>query len=210
MEYFIEVVLVFITSLTSVVIALISKGYFDKWRDKKKSEGKRPVEKQVQASQVVNLILQYLIEQINCDRAYIYQFHNGSYFYTLSPIQHMSITHEVTKDNVPPIQTKNRDFMVSQLSKYIADTINLESFHYNQIYTDVGLKAILQESGTQSHISIPIYSKNDTSKRIVGIVSFDWTSSEVQEKHLNPQNTGFSEDFKHELMSDIKELEQYL
>ena len=92
---FIKILEVLLTSITSIVVALVGAGFFKRYNDKKtKLESKGTLLAQIKKDEIVHLAIRDVRRRYNADRVYIWQFHNGGYFYTSSPMQKLSITYE--------------------------------------------------------------------------------------------------------------------
>ena len=90
-----------ITSLTSIIIALLGAGYFRKMTIKKeKNKSKESLMQQIKNDEIVHLSIREIRRRYNADRVYIWQFHNGGSFYTSSPMQKISITYERNSDGL--------------------------------------------------------------------------------------------------------------
>lgn len=68
-------------------------------------------------------ILDVLVElrvRVDADRAYVYQFHNGSYFTTKNPVWKMSCTHEVCRAGIAYVAREMQALPVSIMMEYLA------------------------------------------------------------------------------------------
>jgi hypothetical protein len=207
MDWF-RIIELVITSLTSIVIALIGAGYFRRMSEKKlKAKSKENLMEQIKKDEIVHLAIREIRRRYNADRVYIWQFHNGGNFYTNAPMQKISITYERNSDGLERKAEKNQNILVSNFTTYVKDVIDMLMFYTDiNMIEDIGLRAVMHSQGTKSHVAVPIY---DRDKNLVGIFSVDWVFSTIPEECLN--NDGeFTELFKQEIDKETDTLEKYL
>jgi len=199
---------VLITSVTSIVVALVGAGFFRQMREKKdKVKSKANLLEQIQRDEIVHLAIRDVRRRYNADRVYIWQFHNGGTFYTTSPMQKLSITYERCSDGLERKAEKNQNHLIANFSSYIKDTMDLKTF-YSDIndMDDIGLRSLCQSQGVKSHCAVPIYDK-DT--HLVALLCLDWVFSETPEKYLKKDGK-FTQDFIEEFSTDADTLDKYL
>ena len=197
-----------ITSLTSIVIALIGAGFFRRMSERKlKAKSKENLLEQIKKDEIVHLAIRDLRRKYNADRVYVWQFHNGGTFYTNAPMQKMSITYERNSDGLERKAQKNQNLLVSNFTSYIKDVMDLNMFFSNiNDVEDIGLRAIMQSNGTKSHVAVPIF---DRDQHLVGIFSMDWVFSTIPEMSLKKDGS-FTQDFKDAINRETDTLEKYL
>ena len=84
----IRILEVLVTSVSSIIVALVGAGFFRQMRDKQeKSRSKEKLMEQIKKDEIVHLAIRDVRLSYNADRVYIWQFHNGGSFYTTSPMQ---------------------------------------------------------------------------------------------------------------------------
>ena len=207
MDWF-RILEVLITSVTSIVVALVGAGFFRQMREKKdKVKSKANLLEQIQRDEIVHLAIRDVRRRYNADRVYIWQFHNGGTFYTTSPMQKLSITYERCSDGLERKAEKNQNHLIANFSSYIKDTMDLKTF-YSDIndMDDIGLRSLCQSQGVKSHCAVPIYDK-DT--HLVALLCLDWVFSETPEKYLKKDGK-FTQDFIEEFSTDADTLDKYL
>lgn len=207
MDWF-RVLEVLITSITSIVVALVGAGFFRQMREKKdKVKSKANLLEQIQRDEIVHLAIRDVRRRYNADRVYIWQFHNGGTFYTTSPMQKLSITYERCSDGLERKAEKNQNHLIANFSSYIKDTMDLKTF-YSDIndMDDIGLRSLCQSQGVKSHCAVPIFDK-DT--HLVALLCLDWVFSETPEKYLKKDGK-FTQDFIEEFSTDADTLDKYL
>lgn len=196
-----------ITSIASVIVALIGAGYFKRYTDKQKeSFSKSKLMEQIRKDEIVHLALRDLRRKYNCDRIYIWQFHNGGNFYTSSPMQKTSVTYERCSDGLERKSEKFQNTIISTITSYIKDVLNLEMF-YNDVkdMPDIAIRSVCQSYGTQSHAGAPIY---DDKEHLVGILSMDWVFSEIPEEFITEEE--FNTHMIEEMSKEAKSLANYI
>lgn len=199
---------VFITSISSVIIALIGKGYFTKLRHRKaRKESKLKLIEQIEKDEIVHMALKDLKRKYRADRIYIWQFHNGGNYYTESSIQRASISYERCSDGLERNSEKYQGIIISLFNWYIKKLLTDDSFFTDtKEIKDVGMRGILFGNGSVSHAAVPIY---DDSKHLIGILCLDWIYSDLPHYVLDDDDN-FSEEFKKEFKSEGSSLKTYL
>ena len=199
---------VLITSITSIVVALVGAGFFRQMREKKeKVQSKEKLMEQIQRDEIVHLAIREVRRRYNADRIYIWQFHNGGTFYTTSPMQRLSITYERCSDGLERKADKNQNHLIANFSSYIKDVMEYKMFFPDiNDMEDIGLRSLSQSNGTKSHCATPIYDKE---KHLVAILSLDWVFSEVPSQYLK-KDGNFTQDFIEEFIKDADTLDKYL
>lgn len=196
-----------ITSIASVIVALIGAGYFKRYTDKQKeSFSKSKLMEQIRKDEIVHLALRDLRRKYNCDRIYIWQFHNGGNFYTSAPMQKTSVTYERCSDGLERKSEKFQNTIISTITSYIKDVLNLEMFFYEvKDMPDIAIRSVCQSYGTQSHAGAPIY---DDKEHLVGILSMDWVFSEIPEEFITEEE--FNTHMIEEMSKEAKSLANYI
>jgi hypothetical protein len=196
-----------ITSITSIVIALITAGYFKRRQEKSKEKmSGNQLMKQVQQSEIVHYALRELRRKYNADRVYIWQFHNGGNFYTTSPMQRASITYERCSEGLERKAEKYQGVLISNIPSYLKDTMEEKMFYHDvELIPDFALRSLILSHGTFAHAATPIYNKD---KNLIGIVSLDWVFSEISEEYLSDDQ--FTDKFKDLFKTESSSLANYL
>jgi len=207
MEYA-DLIKTFITSLGSIIVALIAAGYFRKsYENKKISISREKLMEQIKKDEIVHYAIRDLRRKYNADRIYIWQFHNGGNFYTNSPMQRTSISYERCSEGLERKTEKYQNLLVSNFSGYFINIINEEMF-YSDIHdmTDIGIRSLAQSNGTKSHCSAPIY---DSKNMLIGVLSLDWVFSEIPSDMLD-DNADFSDEMIFDFIKESQSLSNYL
>jgi hypothetical protein len=199
---------IMITSITSIVVALVGAGFFKKMSDKKeKVKSRENLIEQIRKDEIVHLALRDIRRRYNADRVYVWQFHNGGNFYTTSPIQRISITYERCSDGLERKAEKNQNLIIANYSSYISDVINGDMFFTSvSKMDDLGQRSLMQSSGTKSHCSVPVYNKE---KHLVAMLSLDWVFSDIPSEFIK-KDGNFTQDFIEGFSTDADTLDKYL
>jgi hypothetical protein len=199
---------VLITSIASIIVALVTAGFFKQRRDEnEKIKSKEKLIEQIQKDEIVHLAIREVRRRYNADRIYIWQFHNGGSFYTTSPMQRLSITYERCSDGLERKADKNQNHLITNFSTYIKDTMDGNMFYPNiEDMHDIGLRSLAQSNGTKSHCAVPIYDKDS---HLVALLCLDWVFSEIPLDYLKKDGK-FTQDFIEEFSTDADTLDKYL
>lgn len=203
----IEILQLFLTSITSVVVALIGAGYFKRYNDtKKESYSKSKLMEQIRKDEIVHIAIRDLRRKYNSDRIYIWQFHNGGNFYTSYPMQKTSITYERCSDGLERKSEKYQNMLISNFTGYIKQVIDLEMFYLDmKDMEDLLIRSMCQQYGTQSHVAVPIF---DEKQHLIGILSLDWVFSEIPEEYILEDK--FNQHMTEDLLKEVKSLKNYI
>jgi|TARA_R110000796_G_scaffold110845_1_gene222397 hypothetical protein len=204
----IRILEVLVTSVTSIVIALVGAGFFRRMSDKQeKNRSKVRLMEQIKKDEIVHLAIRDVRRRYNADRVYIWQFHNGGSFYTTSPMQKLSITYERCSDGLERKAEKNQNHLITSFTSYITDTMNGIMYYPNiEDMSDIGLRSLSSSSGTKGHCAVPIYDKE---KHLVAILCLDWVFSPIPEEFIKKDGK-FTQDFIDEFSTDADTLDTYL
>src|SRR3989304_4502904 len=81
--------------------------FFDLFKFLRKK--KKTLKETIEIGNKVDSVLEQLLEDTSADRAYVFQFHNGDYFYSGLSIDKMTNTHEKVSQGISYEQLKYRD-----------------------------------------------------------------------------------------------------
>lgn len=205
---FTDVFTTLITAVSSVIVALITAGYFKKWQDSNKEKKSRAqLMAQLQKDELIHFTLREIRRKYNSDRVYVLQFHNGGSFYTNTPMQKASVTYERNSDGLEKISDKFQNILVSNYTWLLTETISGRMF-YTDVdgdMSDLPTKSLLKAYGNYAHAMVPIY---DNQKNLVSTISLSWVFSDIPNEWVTDGQ--FSNDFKQMLYDDANSLRNYL
>ena len=170
--------------LTTILVALITAVFgpiLVNWV-KLKMENKdtsSPMRDALETSTLIDTQLEQIMEELECDRIWIAQFHNGGYFYpTGRSIQKFSIFYEKCTPETPNIQTTFQNIPVSLfprvLSKVYKDN-ELSLDDVNGVEDTFGLEYLSTQFGTKSICMVGLHSLDN---HLIGVLTISF-----QDKH---------------------------
>jgi hypothetical protein len=174
-----ELIIAFITGVISPITILL----FKNWLEKKKKPDM--VADTLELGEVVTHKIEEIREDIDADRVWLIQFHNGGHFYpTGKSMAKFSMIYETVNIKVSSIQNNFQNIPVSLFSKSINellknDVIEITDFKDETIST-FGLKYIAEESGCKSGYLFSIKSIDD---KFIGILGIDYTRKKTILNH---------------------------
>lgn len=139
---------------------------------------KKTIKEDIEIAEKVYLVLSRVLQDTGADRAFVFQFHNGDYFYTGNSIDKMTNTHEVALPGISREQVNCTNVMVapyrsivsSLISKDIYSVLNIdEAKSYNE-------KSFLAERGVKSTHMVLM---TDSTKKPVGFIGIDFVKDEA-------------------------------
>jgi hypothetical protein len=199
--------MIFMTSITSIVVALIGKDFFRKKEDKKrKDKSKEDLMEQIERDEIVHLALRDIRRQFHADRIYIWQFHNGGNFYTESSMQKASITYERCSDGLERKSEKYQGVLVSLFAWYMKQVMMNESYFLDmEEIEDIGIRSLCTGNGTKSHVATPMF---DDKNHLIGILCMDWVFSSIPSGIVTDGK--FNQEFIQEVTQLSASLKTYL
>jgi hypothetical protein len=206
MEFY-DYFVIFMTSITSIIVALIGKDYFRKKEDKKrKDKSKEDLMEQIERDEIVHLALRDVRRQFHADRIYIWQFHNGGNFYTESSMQKASITYERCSEGLERKSEKYQGVLVSLFAWYMKQVMMNESYFLDmEEIEDIGIRSLCTGNGTKSHVATPMF---DDKNHLIGILCMDWVFSSIPSEIVTDGK--FNQEFIQEVTQLSGSLKTYL
>jgi hypothetical protein len=173
------IVAAFVTGVFGPVVLQYIKVKFRKTSD--------PLHQELKLSNIINEKLLEVQDEIESDRIWIAQFHNGGHFYpTGKSIQKFSIIYEVNSPGVSSIQSNFQNIPVNLFSKSInhileEGTICISDYKNENIPT-YGLRYIANETGCKSSYLFAIHSLDG---KFISMLGIDF----VRETKVLPEET---------------------
>jgi hypothetical protein len=177
-----------LTMITTITVALITAVFGPivvNWF-KLKMEKKSPTTPMYDALETSTLIdnqLENIKNELECDRIWIAQFHNGGHFYpTGRSIQKFSIFYEKTSPNTLSIQNTFQNIPVSLFAKALSKIYNNselvvpDSTLDEEIY---GVEPFTTQFGTKSICMISLHSLDN---HLIGILGISFKDPHSMEK----------------------------
>ena len=160
---------ILVALITAVLGPLIVTWFKNKLETK---PTKKLLEEAIDLNELVSEQLEIIIDELEADRIWIAQFHNGGHFYpTGKSIQKFSIFYETITPNTEPIQSVFQNIPVSlfpkSLSKLYKDgELSIATLNDEENYD---LKPLCVSYGTKSFYMISIYNLDDHFIGVMGI-----------------------------------------
>jgi hypothetical protein len=171
MEYVIPIIVALITAIFGPIIV--------EWVRNKMSKKKDTLGEAIEVNDLVNHQLELIMDEIECDRVWLAQFHNGGHFYpTGKSIQKFSIFYEKTTPNTQPIQHTFQNIPVSLFPKAISALYKegeLSIPSYKEGNETYDLNSVSQSIGTKSFYLIAI---DDLEGQFIGVIGIAFNEKE--------------------------------
>ena len=171
-----------LVALITAVLGPIAVNWFKLKMEKKDISS--PMRDALETSSLIDTQLEQLVEELECDRVWIAQFHNGGYFYpTGRSIQKFSIFYEKCTPETPNIQTTFQNIPVSLFPRVLS-----KIYKDNEISIDdvsiaedsYGLEYMTTQFGTKSICMVGLHSLDN---HLIGILTISFQNSH----HLNKE-----------------------
>jgi len=166
MDYIIPVLVAFITAVLGPLAMEWAKAKF------KSKPKKSPIQEALEMNELVDHQLDLILENIECDRAWIIQFHNGGHFYpTGKSIQKFSMFYEKITPNSASIQHTFQNIPVSLFPKmlgkiYKDGELAIPTYTEGETYD---LETIAKDLESKSFYALGLYSLDDHLIGVMGI-----------------------------------------
>jgi len=178
MIFTIEIIGAIIIAFITAVLGPIAVTWVKSKLEKKSS--KTPMKEALETSTLVEEQMKDLMEEIDCDRIWVSQFHNGGYFYpTGKSIQKFSIFYEKCKPSIPAIQNTFQNIPVSLFTQILSEIYEkgeLEIFNTEIEENTFGISALSSEFKTKSLCIVGLYSLQNNLIGIMGISFIEQTN----------------------------------
>ena len=149
-----------------------------------KKDPSTPMRDALETSTLIDTQLEQILEELECDRVWIAQFHNGGYFYpTGRSIQKFSIFYELVSPETPPLQSTFQNIPVSLFPKALNKIYKegeLSIFDASLKGECYGLEALTSQFNTNSICLVSLHSLDD---HVIGILGISFKDAHYFEKH---------------------------
>lgn len=137
-----------------------------------------PVKSDTDRSANVYKALRYTMQNMEADRCYILEFHNGGHYYSGRGQQKFSCTHEMVEEGISRECIKSQEHRVSNYFDYINTLITNKQFKYEKIndMKDSSFLMLLNRSGVKSIYNVPIKTLDG---KLIGILGIDYVKNEA-------------------------------
>ena len=172
-----------ITVVTTVMVALITAiigPIIVNWARLKmeKKSDKTPMREALDASSIIDTQLENILNELECDRVWISQFHNGGHFYpTGKSIQKFSIFYEKSTPNLPPLLHTFQNIPVSLFPRVLSKVYQDQEIAVEDVSTaedTYGLEYMTTQFGTKSMCAVGLYSLDN---HLIGVLNISYKES---------------------------------
>jgi GAF domain-containing protein len=172
-----------ITVVTTVMVALITAiigPIIVNWARLKmeKKSDKTPMREALDASSIIDNQIENILSELECDRVWIAQFHNGGHFYpTGKSIQKFSIFYEKSTPNLPPLLHTFQNIPVSLFPRVLSKVYQDQEIAVDDVSTaedTYGLEYMTTQFGTKSMCAVGLYSLDD---HLIGVLNISFKES---------------------------------
>jgi len=168
-----------IMMLSTIIVALITAVFGPiavEWAKNhfgKKKEEKNPVHEAIELNNLVDEQLDVIMDELNCDRVWVTQFHNGGHFYpTGKSIQKFSMFYEKVGPNILAAQHNFQNIPVSLFPKAMSELYKNGEIAVSDANGETyGLGAVAEPYGAQSYYLLAL---DDLKDRFIGVLCVDF------------------------------------
>jgi hypothetical protein len=174
METFAMITTVLVALITAVVGPIIVN--WVKLKMEKTQKGALMTEA-LESSALIDHQLDDIMQELNCDRVWIAQFHNGGHFYpTGKSIQKFSMFYEKYNPILPPLQTTFQNIPVSLFGRALSQVHQngeLEILNVEMEENTFGVDVLTSQFKTKSLCMVGLYDLNNHLIGVMGISFID-------------------------------------
>jgi flagellin-specific chaperone FliS len=154
-----------LATLLGVVLSWYLKYQYGEYKQKK-------LDKELSHSKLIQTILDQLLEEYECQRAFILQRHNGGKYKTGKSMTKLSTSFESLEEGVSSEFRQSQNLPMSLYSNFV-DDVSKHKAIYKSIDSidDLITKAFFSQRGTKSAVVYPI----KKSSELIALIGFEWT-----------------------------------
>lgn len=149
--------------------------------------------------------LRRVLQEFECDRAYVYEFHNGTFYSSGLPMEKFSCTYEAVREGISSESQKHIEYKMSNYSEYIykivhqglvkIDDIDVYGFRENDCPL---FKNLMKSKGVKSIINVALKNPYD---QTVGFLGIDFVSNK---KTLSNEQLNVLQNFARTLIGYVE------
>jgi GAF domain-containing protein len=140
-----------------------------------KKDASTPMRDALETSTLIDTQLEQIMEELECDRIWIAQFHNGGYFYpTGRSIQKFSIFYEKCTPETPTIQNTFQNIPVSLFPRVLSKVYKDNELSIEDVEVEedtYGLEYITTQFGTKSICMVGLHSLDN---HLIGVLAISF------------------------------------
>jgi hypothetical protein len=180
-----EIIVAVISATATISCALLGKLAMKRRQAAKKD----PIMQDVENNENIEICLNYILEQVGADRAYVMQFHNGGYYISGKSQQKFSCTHEVSSAGTSRECQDSQNHLVSNYHIYISNIMKNQEYCYEDSseIEDNAFKNIIMSKGVLSIYNIPLKTLEG---KIIGILGIDFVKKQASPIYIHSKKAG--------------------
>jgi len=169
--------LTFITTITVALITAVIGPVVVNWVKLKmeKKDPSTPMRDALETSTLIDTQLEQVMEELECDRIWIAQFHNGGHFYpTGRSIQKFSIFYEKCTPETPNIQNTFQNIPVSLFPRVLSKVYKDNEISIDDVTSEedtYGLEYLTTQFGTKSICMVGLHSLDN---HLIGVLAISY------------------------------------
>ena len=173
-------ILTVITTITVALITAVIGPVIVNWVKLKmeKKDPSTPMRDALETSTLIDSQLEQIMEELECDRVWIAQFHNGGYFYpTGRSIQKFSIFYEKCTPETPNIQNTFQNIPVSLFPRVLSKVYKDNEISIDDVNTEedtYGLEYLTTQFSTKSICMVGLHSLDN---HLIGVLTISFQTS---------------------------------
>jgi hypothetical protein len=173
MDDLVPIVSAVITALATLASVLLGQRFM-------RNKGKDCIVRETAQNANVYTALQYVLEEMGADRAYVMEFHNGEAYFSGRGQQKFSCTYEVVEEGISSECESSQNHRVSNYHHYINEMISDGSYFFLETdkIKDQPFYQMIIRKGIKSIYNVPI---KTLSGKIVGILGVDYVKGKMPE-----------------------------
>lgn len=148
-------------------------------KQKEKEEHEALLEKRRNVDKTINAALERVLMRTNCDRAFIFEFHNGGTNLGGLPFLRMSNTYEVVDTGILPQRHHQENISLSMYGRLVTKIIESPYVTVNANMKEEEIPAIAYETLHHMSIHTALYVRiSDIKGRVIGYVGIDFVKAD--------------------------------
>jgi len=173
MEILPMVITVLVALITAVIGPTILEIVKSKLAKKDQTNSHDAMFKEMEVDLQINEQLSFLLRELNCDRIWVSQFHNGGYYYSSGvSIKKYSIFYELVAPGISRIQQLFQNIPTSFFSKSLIKVYEDDELEISDMNTDIyGLAATASETGCKSTF---LYGLKNLKGKLHGVLAVEY------------------------------------
>jgi len=152
-------------TLLGVVLSWFLKYKYGEYKQKK-------IDRELTHSKLIQTILDQLLVEYRCQRAFVFQRHNGGKYHTGKSMTKLSTSFEALEEGVSTEFTKYQNLPMSLYTNFVEDVLTHKAVYPSvEDISDLITKAFFTQRGSKSAVVYPIRKNNE----LIALVGFEWT-----------------------------------